>query len=597
MTNFRRFLRFLKPYKWQMALVLLLMFTVTGLSLTIPRLMGYIWDRMWAFYDRKLDPDVGVRFLVAVCLGLLGIRLAIALVSYVRAITLIRMGQRILFDIRQKLYRHLQRLSMRFYESQRTGWIMARVLWDVDRVSGLMQGQLLDIISQALTLVAVVAYLLYLNWHLALIGIMVLPLYALNFSLFRKRIRQTSREVSDKYADIYGTLHEQISGVKVVKAFSRERHETKKLIRELREYLGLNVRLGRTSSLMHIIAGLLTGGGTILLLWFGGRDILSQRMTPGDLIAFIGYLGMLYSPILMLLRVTDVITQVMAAIDRIFITFDTAPDVVEKKDAISLPPIAGRVEFQDVSFAYQVDEMVLKDISFVAEPGKVVALVGPSGGGKTTLVNLIPRFYDPTSGRVLIDGYDLRDVRLNSLRRQIGMVLQETFLFAGSIKDNIRYGKVDATDDEIVEAAIAANAHEFIMELPDGYETELGERGVRLSGGQRQRIAIARAILPNPRILILDEATSSLDSESEALIQEALDELMKNRTTFVIAHRLSTVMNADEILVIEEGRITERGTHSELESAGGTYARLCEVQFRRAEEERRRRLALEQASM
>ncbi len=381
----------------------------------------------------------------------------------------------------------------------------------------------------------------------------------------------------------------------MVKAFSRERRETKKLIRELREYLGLNVRLGRTSSLMHIIAGLLTGGGTILLLWFGGRDILARRMTPGDLIAFIGYLGMLYSPILMLLRVSDVITQVMAAIDRIFITFDTAPDVAEKKDAIALPPIEGRVEFQDVSFAYQVDEIVLKDISFVAEPGKVVALVGPSGGGKTTLVNLIPRFYDPTSGRILIDGYDLRDVRLNSLRAQIGMVLQETFLFAGSIKDNIRYGKPDATDDEVVEAAIAANAHEFIVEFPDGYETELGERGVRLSGGQRQRIAIARAILPNPRILILDEATSSLDSESEALIQEALDELMKRRTTFVIAHRLSTVMNADEILVIEEGRITERGTHSELESAGGTYARLCEVQFRRAEEERRRRLALEQA--
>jgi len=304
---------------------------------------------------------------------------------------------------------------------------------------------------------------------------------------------------------------------------------------------------------------------------------------------------MLYTPIIALVTVNDTINWVMTAVERIFETLDTVPDLQERRDAIRLGRVVGKVEFDKITFAYEAGEPVLEDISFVAEPGSSTALVGPSGSGKTTLVHLVPRFYDPIGGRVLLDGLDLRDVTISSLRNNIGMVLQESFLFSGTLRENIKYGRPEATDEEVVQASIAANCHDFIMELPDGYETLVGERGTRLSGGQRQRLSIARALLRNPRILILDEATSSLDSESEALIQEALDNLMKGRTTFTIAHRLSTVMNADTILVLDQGKIVERGIHAELATAGGLYERLCEVQFKRAQEKVEEHLAKQEA--
>jgi ABC-type multidrug transport system fused ATPase/permease subunit len=310
-----------------------------------------------------------------------------------------------------------------------------------------------------------------------------------------------------------------------------------------------------------------------------------NAMTYGDLLAYLGYQGMLFGPVIALVTINQTIQYVMAAIERIMDTLDTVPDIKDKPTAKSPAYIEGKVEFRKADFAYEPGQPVLEDIAFIADPGRMVALVGPSGGGKSTLVNLIPRFYDPTSGEVLVDDIDLRDMRGSTLRRNIGMVLQETFLFHGTLRENIKYSKPEATDEEVLQAAIAANAHDFIMEFPDGYETEVGERGVRLSGGQRQRISIARAILRNPRILILDEATSALDSESEFLIQQALGELMKGRTSFVIAHRLSTVMNADLILVLDEGRIVERGVHAELATKPeGLYAHLCEIQFKRAEE-------------
>jgi subfamily B ATP-binding cassette protein MsbA len=499
--------------------------------------------------------------------------------------TLSLLGQRMLFDLRRRLYRHLQRLSLRYYETQQTGRIMSRVLYDVDVVNSILGGSLLHVITSTITLVAVLAYMLVWNWQLGLIAVVILPLYAANFTLFRRRLRSAAADAQERYSGIYGILSERISGAKIVKSFVRERSEARRFVSEIRENLALSMRVQRLSILMGIGSEFIAGTATVAILYLGGRMvILGQGFHVGDLVAYNMYMGMLYGPITTLIQSNTTITQVMNAIERIFETLDSVPEVRESKDAVALPEVQGRVEFDHVNFAYEPGQMVLEDIHFVAEPGRMIALVGPSGGGKSTLVNLIPRFYDPVDGRLLIDGHDIRELKLNTLRRHIGIVLQETFLFSGTIRENIRYGKADATDEEIVAAAKAANADEFIMEFPEGYETEMGERGVRLSGGQRQRITIARAILRNPKILILDEATSSLDSESEALIQQALDKLMANRTTFVIAHRLSTVMNADEILVIEDGRIVERGTHAELAEAGGTYERLCRVQFKQSEE-------------
>ncbi|MFQ6132465.1 MAG: ABC transporter ATP-binding protein [Armatimonadota bacterium] len=591
MQLFWRFLKFFKPYRWRVAQGLGLVFLAQGLALVSPRLFGWFIDSLKVFADlgpreRSLGQEDALRVLLIVCACIAALRAGNMIVSYTRDLTLTLIAQRLLFDLRQRLFRHLQSLSLRFYETQHTGRIMSRVLYDVDVVQSILGGSLLNVVVSTVTLVAVLGIVMATNWRLGVVALVVMPLYAVNFMVFRKRLRAASADAQERYSDIYGTLSERISGVKIVKSFVRERSESRRFVSEVREQFALNVRTRRISILMDIGSQLITGSATLAILYFGGREVIIHgRMSPGELVAFNMYMGMVYRPITTLVKSSGIVQRVLNAIERIFETLDMAPEVREKKDALVLPDdIEGRVEFRKVDFSYEPGQPVLQDINFTAEPGKMIALVGPSGGGKSTLVNLIPRFYDPDDGAILVDGYDLRDVKLSSLRKHIGMVLQETFLFSGTIRANIRYGKTDATDAEIVAAAQAANAHDFIMEFPEGYETEIGERGVRLSGGQRQRIAIARAILRNPKLLILDEATSSLDSEAEALIQEALDKLMQDRTTFVIAHRLSTVMNADEILVIDEGRIVERGTHLELAEAGGVYQRLCRVQFRQSEE-------------
>jgi len=419
------------------------------------------------------------------------------------------------------------------------------------------------------------------NWHLAFIATMALPVYVANFLALRRRIRRLSREERDQYARVYGTLSEAISGVRVIKSFGRELWESRRFVKEIRESITININVGIWRAVLHINANFITRMANLLIIIVGCYEIIYLRtLGVGDLVAITAYAGRLYSPVIALVTISDLINWAMAAIERIFETLDSVPSVQEPDHPKKLGRIEGHVEMRNVYFAYEPTEMVLRNINLEAKPGEVVALVGPSGGGKTTLVHLIPRFYDPTSGQVLIDGHDLRDVALRSLRQNIGMVMQESFLFAGSLRDNIKYGRPDATDEQVVQAAIAANAHDFIMEFPDGYETRVGERGARLSGGQRQRITIARAILSDPRILILDEATSDLDSESEALIQDALEKLMEGRTTFIIAHRLSTVTHADKILVIDDGHIVEQGTHAELAHAGGVYERLCKVQFK-----------------
>ncbi len=622
MHLFLRFLAFARPYKWRLLVCLALMFLSVGLTMPMPMIMGkfidkvkkisVLWDQQHAAAEGKVEqsaegdkpvkpPDPremehaksqAFLFLIIVCAILIGLRLSGATISFVHRLTIQYVGQRVLFDLRNRIYRHLQKLSMRYYETRQSGRIMARLLYDVEAVQSILSGSLIDIVTSTVTLTIAIIILFWLQWKLALIVVTVLPLYALNFAILRRRIRSASSDVREKWSDLSGNLWERIAGVKIVRSFVREKHETRLFVQDLRENLKLNLILVRWSTTLSVVATLLTGFAAIAVMWFGGRMIIfSGEMSIGELSAFNGYMAWTYSPITTLVRVNDTVQRVLAAIERVFETLDTIPEVTDKPDALKLDQVAGEIRFEHVDFAYEPGQLVLEDIDFVAEPGKMIALVGPSGGGKSSLVSLIPRFYDPVDGRVLLDGHDLRDIKMSSLRQHIGMVLQETFLFSGTLRENIKYGKPDATDDEVIQAAIAANAHDFIMEFPDGYETEIGERGARLSGGQRQRISIARAILRNPKILILDEATSSLDSEAEALIQQALDALMKGRTTFAIAHRLSTVMNADEILVIEDGKIVERGTHGELATAGGTYERLCEVQFKRAEQKLAEHLA------
>jgi len=495
---------------------------------------------------------------------------------------LVVIGNRVVFDIRQQLYRHLQRLSMRYYETNPHGRIMARVLYDVEAVQSILSGGLVEIVTNVITVLVIMVLLFVENWRLAFFAVGVLPLYVINFLVFRSKIRRAASDAQEQYSDVYATLSESVSGVKVIKSFARESAEARRFITECRNSINLNMTAGYWRALLARGANFITLAANVAVLFIGGREVLvTGRMTMGDLIAFRTYLSMLYTPIIALVTVNDTINTAMAAVERIFMTLDTAPDVDERADAVRLTRVEGRVEFEHVGFSYEPGEIVLDDISFVAEPGSSTALVGPSGSGKTTLVHLVPRFYDVSEGRIILDGHDLRDITLKSLRNNIGMVLQESFLFSGTLRENIKYGRPEATDEEVVQASIAANCHDFIMEFPDGYETLVGERGTRLSGGQRQRLSIARALLRNPRILILDEATSDLDSESEALIQQALDHLMKNRTTFTIAHRLSTVMNADTILVLDHGQIVERGTHSELMAAQGAYRRLHDLQFGR----------------
>jgi subfamily B ATP-binding cassette protein MsbA len=493
-------------------------------------------------------------------------------------------GERVVANLRQTLYAHLHAMPLRFFAASRVGELISRLGSDVTTIQEAVTSTLLSLLSQIIVFVGGIVIILLMAWRLTLVMLAIVPVAVLGMIFLGRAIRKISKQAQDALAEVTATAEEALAGVRIVKSFAREPYEVARYGEGVERLFGIALRRVRVRAVLGPIIGLLAFTSIALVLWFGSREVIAGRLTPGQLVSFLLYTMMVASPIGAFTGLYSQFQQALGASERVFELLDTPPEMRDAPDAVALPPIRGLVRFENVSFDYadsaQAHE-VLRDVSLEARPGQVVALVGPSGAGKTTLVNLIPRFYDPTAGRILVDGYDIRQVQMRSLRGQIGIVPQETALFSGSVRDNIAYGKLDATQAEIVAAARAANAHDFILALPQGYDTLVGERGVKLSGGQRQRVAIARAILKDPRILILDEATSSLDSESEQAVQEALERLMRDRTTFVIAHRLSTITNADWIVVLEDGRVVEQGTHADLLARPGSlYRRMVALQFR-----------------
>jgi subfamily B ATP-binding cassette protein MsbA len=572
MENYKRLLRYLRPYRYRVALSVVLMFVVTLSAIPMP-----------LFQKQALDvaiPKRDVGMLWSIFFGVIALTGVRGLVSYALNYLIGWLGQRVVFDLRFQSYRHLQRLSLAYYDGRQPGKIMARLTGDIDVIQYALTQGFVYLITDVATLVIVILWLLYLNWKLALLVTVILPLYVLNYKLLLSRIRVVSVELRERWEKMISTLTEKIGAIAVVKAFAHENYETEQFMETVAanfrlgmQQTQLNRFLGATSQLIRMLG---TGG----LLWYGGALVLQRQMTPGELLAFYSYIGYLYDPAV---RVVDFNVQLQwanAAIERVFETLDTRPEIIDAPEAVYLPTVRGEVEFRHVTFGYDPAQPALHDISFHVNPGEIIAIVGPSGAGKTTVVNLLARFYDVQQGAVLIDGHDVKNVRLESMRRHIGLVSQETILFSVTLRENIRYGRKEATDEEVIAAAQAADLHSFILELPDGYDTKIGEDGIKLSGGQKQRMSIARAILADPRILILDDATSALDSHTESNIQASLSELMKNRTNFVIAHRLSTIMNADRILVMNEGRIVDFGAHSDLMARPGIYRDLYTEQFK-----------------
>lgn len=528
----------------------------------------------------QIDRGPGIVTLLAVILvAVIVIR---NVCSFVNAYTVTWIGHRFVFDLRFNLWRHLQRLSLAFHNQTQTGKIMARATADIELIQQLIQGQLVTFISDLVTVIAVLGMLFVLEWRLAWPIIALVPFYVVSYMAFLKHIRAVSNEQRRLYDKMLGTLAEKFAGIGVVKAFVREDWERNEFMGTVRSKFAVDMRQVHLNRRLGLVSAVISALGTGIVYAYGGSLVQHGMMTTGKLVAITFYISFIFNPAVRVIDFNNSLQWAISAMDRVFQTLDTRPEVEDSPGALSLPPLTGRVEFDHVSFSYMPEVDVVHDITLTVEPGEVVALVGHSGAGKTTLMNLLMRFYDPTEGHVRVDGQDLQDVRLESLRRQVSMVAQENVLFSVTILENIKYGNRDATDAEAIRAAKAADLDSFVTSLPDGYETMIGENGIKLSGGQKQRLALARALVTDPRILILDDVTSALDGETEARVQEALNVVMKGRTTFVIAHRLSSVVDADRILVMEHGRIVDEGSHYDLIDRPGIYRDLYEEQFRSA---------------
>ena len=512
--------------------------------------------------------------------GVITIAVAGAVSSYAEKYLTTSVGQWVMHDLRTTLYHHIQRLSLAYHDQKQTGDLISRVTSDIGAVQDFISSALLGMVVNVLTLVGMLAVMFYVNWHFTLIALSVAPALFLVVYSFTRRIKQASREVRKKEGDVVSVVQESLASIRVIQAFAREDYEEKRFEQESLESVETALRARSMKARLTPLVEVITAAGTCLVLWYGARLVLSGEMTAGSLLVFFLYLGKMYKPMRDLSKMTDTLSKTAVGFERIKEVLETERDVRNLPGARRAPALKGRIEFNHVFFGYSEDHLILRDVSLQIEPGQVAAFVGPTGAGKSTVISLVARFYDPLAGQVRIDGRDVRGYKLKSVRQQISFVLQENLLFRAPIWQNIAYGRPEARRDEIMRAARLANAHEFIEGLPQGYDTMVGERGVTLSGGQRQRIAIARAIIRNTPILILDEPTSGLDAASEELVFDALNRLMENKTCIVIAHRLATIRRADVIFVIKDGSVVERGRHEELIAQGGLYAQLYEIQFK-----------------
>jgi subfamily B ATP-binding cassette protein MsbA len=544
------------------------------LGLAGPYSLQYLIDAVFSQADTALLNRITVVLIV--------IFASQSVFYFIRSFSLSYIGERVMADLRIQLFEHLQKLSLGFYNERRTGELVSRLTNDVSTVRSVVTSDLSTALSQVLTFIGALILIIITDWRLTLFMFALVPLVMLFAILFGRRLRKLSSSVQDQLADATTILEESLGGIRVVQSFTREPFEIGRFRASIEAAFSLAMRRVRISALFGPIVSFLGFAAVVAIFWFGGHEVLRGNLTAGQLFMFLILTLTIAGSIGQFSGLWTGLQEALGATHRLFEILDTNPDIKDEPDSTPIPDIKGNIKFENVSFAYgdNPESPILKDVSVEVCPGELLALVGPSGAGKTTLVNLIPRFFDPTSGSVSIDDRNLTGIELKSLRRQIGIVPQETILFGGTVRENILYGRLEASEDEMIAAAQSANAHEFILQLSNGYDTVVGERGVKLSGGQRQRIAIARAILKDPQILLLDEATSSLDSESEGLVQEALDHLMKGRTSIVIAHRLSTVQNANRIVVLDEGRLVEFGSHQDLMELDGLYARLYRMQFK-----------------
>ena len=572
-----RILSYLKPYWRRLTIAYIALFSALGLQLYIPAILARVIDTGLVANN--------LRYLINAALVIVGLSVLQGVFTFMRAYLFQYLAEQVGYDLRNELYAKLQHLSFAYYDKAQTGQLMSRVTDDVNNIRGMLMMSLRALVLAIGMLVVVSVILISLNWQLALVSLASMPILVWWSLKFGVTVRPMFAAVQQQFGVMTSVLQENVAGARVVRAFAQEARENERFETELQELFARNLRATKLWSFFFPSILLLSGFSLGAILWLGGYQVITGAITVGTLVAFNRYIVLLSEPLRWIGFIVNRIARAIASGGRIFEILDTKPTIQEPTNAITLNPMRGEVTFEDVSFRYAgAKRDALVDLSFTARPGETIALLGPTGAGKSTIINLLPRFYDVTAGRILIDGHDVRQLSLAPLRSQIGTVLQETFLFSVSVAENIAYGRKGATREEVEAAARAARAHDFITNLPDGYDTVLGERGVNLSGGQKQRLAIARALLLNPRILILDDATSSVDSETEYQIQQALHTLMEGRTSFVIAQRLTTVKEADQILVLQDGRIVERGTHIQLLQNGGYYAEIYDLQLRDQED-------------
>ena len=572
MKNYKRLLQYIRPYLKRLGLAIVCIIIAAACNLYLPWIIKDMVDKVLAEKDMVM--------LYVICVSIVVVFLIRGIFYYGQSYLVSYIGQKVVIDVREVMFRKFQRMPMAYFDRHQTGETMSYITNDVAAIQSALVDQLIEMVTEGSILIGSIAMMVYLDWKLSLLTLVVIPLVGQAMKIFGRKLKRNGTVIQERAADITSLLQESISSIRVVKSFVREDYEIKRFINQNVLNFQAAMKNVQLTSLLTPTVEFLAAVSVTFIVGFGGYEVVNGQMTAGALVAFLTYAVNLANPVKRLARVYGTLQRAMAAVDRVFAVIDLPEPIGDKEGAAPLPQIQGHVVVKDVTFGYKEGVNALENVSLEVKPGQMIAFVGPSGAGKSTIANLIPRFYEINSGAISIDGHDIRDVTVASLRDQIGIVPQETMLFSTTVMENIRYGRLDATDEEVIEAAKAANADSFIRELPQGYDTPIGERGLNLSGGQRQRMSIARAILKNPRILILDEATSALDTESEKIVQAALDKLMVGRTSFVIAHRLSTIFNADQIYVIDDGKIREHGTHEELLANGGLYSHLYNIQFK-----------------